>query len=69
MVVELMRSNCMFRLHSGAIKKEEIEFFKALKAHWVQPLLVIGLRAQRSRLVRDYLHNLSRHIHIAFLPS
>jgi transposase len=69
MIAGLTHSNCLFRLHSGAIKKEEIiEFFKALKAHWVQILLVIGLRAQRSRLVCDYLHSLNRHIHIAFLP-
>jgi hypothetical protein len=35
----------------------------------VQILLVVDLRTQRSRLVRDYLHSLNRHIHIAFLPS
>lgn len=27
-----------------------------------------GLRAHRSRLVRDYLDSLNRYIHIAFLP-
>ncbi len=61
----------MFRLHEGSIKKEEIvEFLKALKAHLEQPLLVIwdGLRAHRSRLVREYLDSLDGHIQIAFLP-
>jgi hypothetical protein len=51
MIAELRRSNCLFRLHSGAVKKEEIiEFLKVHKAHWVQPLLVIwgGLRAHHS---------------------
>ena len=35
-----------------------------------QPLLVIwdGLKARRSRLVRDYLDTLAGHIQIAFLP-
>lgn len=61
----------MFRLHEGSIKKEEIvDFLKALKAHLKQPLLVIwdGLRAHRSRIVRDYLDSLGGHIQIAFLP-
>jgi transposase len=55
----------------GSIKKEEVvAFLKALKAHLKQPLLVIwdGLRAHRSRLVRDYLDTLGGHIQIAFLP-
>ncbi len=45
-------------------------FLKALKAHLKQPLLVIwdGLKARRSRLVRDYLDTLNGHIQIAFLP-
>ena len=60
-----------FRVHEGAIKKEQVvEFLKALKAHLKQPLLVIwdGLRAHRSRLVRDYLDTLGGRIQIAFLP-
>ena len=47
-IAGLTRTNCMFRLHEGSIKKEEIvEFLKALKAHLKQPLLVIwdGLKA------------------------
>ncbi len=54
-IAGLTRTNCLFRLHEGSIKKEEIvEFLRALKTHLKQPLLVIwdGLRAHRSRLVR-----------------
>jgi transposase len=70
-IAGLTRTNCLFRLHEGSIRKEEIvEFLKALKAHLKQPLLVIwdGLKAHRSRLVRDYLDALNGHIQIAFLP-
>ena len=55
-IAGLTRTNCLFRLHEGSIKKEEIvEFLKALKAHLKLPLLVIwdGLKAHRSRLVRE----------------
>lgn len=70
-IAGITRTNCMFRLHEGSIKKEEVvNFLKALKAHLKQPLLVIwdGLKAHRSRLVRDYLDTLNGHIQIAFLP-
>jgi hypothetical protein len=70
-IAGLTRSNCLFQLHEGSIKKEEIvEFLKALKAHLKQPLLVIwdGLKAHRSHLVRDYVDSLGGHIQIAFLP-
>lgn len=70
-IAGLTRSNCLFRLHEGSIRKEEIvAFLKALNAHLRQPLRVIrdGLRAHRSRLVRDYLDTLDGHIQIAFLP-
>jgi hypothetical protein len=41
-IAGLTRTNFLFRLHEGSIKKEEIvEFLKALKAHLKQPLLVI----------------------------
>jgi transposase len=71
-IAGLTRSNCLFRMHQGSIKKEEIvQFLGALKAGLLQPLLIIwdGLRAHRSRLVRDYLDGLAGHIQIAFLPS
>jgi transposase len=70
-IAGLTRTNCLFRLHEGSIRKEEIvEFLKALNAHLKQPLLVIwdGLKAHRSRLVREYLDRLDGHIQIAFLP-
>ncbi len=70
-IAGITRTNCMFRLHEGSIKKEEVvDFLKALKAHLKQPLLVLwdGLKAHRSRLVRDYLDTLNGHIQIAFLP-
>jgi len=52
-IAGLSRAQCLFRLHEGSIKKEEIvEFLKALKAHLKRPLLIIwdGLRAHRSAL-------------------
>lgn len=70
-IAGLTRTNCLFRLHEGSIKKEEIvEFLKALKAHLRQPLPVIwdGLKAHLSRLVSEYLDSLDGHIQIAFLP-
>ena len=70
-IAGLTRTHCMFRLHEGSIKKEQVvEFLKALKTHLRQPLLIIwdGLRAHRSRLVRDHLDSLDGHIQIAFLP-
>jgi transposase len=52
------------------IVKEIVKFLKALKAYLKQPLRVIwdGLKAHRSRLVRDYLDVLKGHIQIAFPP-
>ncbi|WP_445083206.1 IS630 family transposase [Candidatus Nitrotoga sp. HW29] len=70
-IAGLTRTNCLFRLHEGSIKKEGIvDFLKVLKAHLRQPLLIIrdGLRAHRSRLVREYLDGLKGYIQIAFLP-
>ena len=57
-IAGLTRTNCMFRLHEGSIKKEElVDFLKALKVHLKQPLLVIwdGARTHHSHFVRDYL--------------
>ena len=57
-IAGLTRTNCMFRLHEGSIKKEQhVEFLKALRAHLKRPLLIIwdGLKAHRSKLVREYL--------------
>lgn len=68
-IAGLTRTNCLFRLREGSIKKEEIvAFLRELRAHLRQPLLVIwdGLRAHRSRLVRKYLDSIKGHIQIAF---
>jgi transposase len=70
-IAGLTRTNCLFRLHEGSTRKEQVvEFLKALKAHLKQPLLIIwdGLRAHRSRLVREYLDSLDGQIQIADLP-
>jgi transposase len=67
----LTRTNYLFRFHEGSIKKEQIvEFLKALKMHLKQPLLIIwdGLKAHRSKLLREYLDSTDGHIQIAFLP-
>jgi hypothetical protein len=40
-IAGLSRTNCLFRLHEGSIKKEQhVEFLKALRAHLQQPLLI-----------------------------
>ena len=70
-IAGLTRTNCLFRLHEGSIKKEElVDFLKALKAHLKQPLLVIwdGARTHHSHFVRDYLDSLDGHTQISFLP-
>lgn len=70
-IAGLTKTNALFRFHEGSIKKEQIvEFLKALKAHLRQPLLIIwdGLRAHRSKLVREYLDSTNGQIHVAFLP-
>lgn len=70
-IAGLTRLNCVFRFHAGSIKKEQIvEFLKALKDHFRQPLLIVwdGLRAHRSRVVRDYLDGTEGRIQVAFLP-
>ena len=72
-IAGLTRTNCLFRLHQGNIKKEQIvEFLKALKSHLQQPLLVIwdGLKAHRSKLVREYLWAwLKRHALANYCPA
>ena len=71
MIAGLTRTNCLFRFHEGSIRKEQIvEFLKALRRHLKRRLLIIwdGLRAHRSKLVRDYLDDTEGQIQIAFLP-
>lgn len=70
-IAGLSRTNYLFRLYDGSIKKEQVvEFLKALKAHLEQPLLIIwdGARPHRSAMVRQYLDSLDGHIQMTFLP-
>ena len=71
MIAGLSRANCLFRLHEGSIQKEQhVEVLKALRALLKQPLLIIGdgLKANRSKLVREYLDSTDGDIQMAFLP-
>ena len=70
-IAGLSRTQFMFRLHEGSIKKEQhVEFPKALRSHFKQKLLIIwdGLRAHRRNLVREYLDSIGGDIQMAFLP-
>lgn len=65
-----MRGVC-FRMHQGAVKKEQVvEFLRILKAHFHRRLLILwdGARPHHSRLVRDYVDSTDGHIQISFLP-
>ena len=67
----LTLAHCMFGLHEGAIRSEQIlEFLGALRRHLKRRLLVVwdGLRARRSRLARDYVDSTDGGIQLAFLP-
>lgn len=70
-IAALSCTNCLFRLHEGSIRQEQhVEFLKALRTHLRQRLLVVwdGLKAHRSRLVREYLDSTGGDIQMAFLP-
>jgi hypothetical protein len=70
-IAGLSRTQCMFRLHEGSIRKEQhVQILKALRAHFKQRLLIIwdGLKAHRGGLVRDYLDSTDGDIRMAFLP-
>ena len=71
MIAGVTFTRAFFRLHPGTIRSEQIvEFLKALRAQIARPLLIIwdGLKAHRSRMVRDYLDSLEGHIQVDFLP-
>lgn len=71
MIAGLSISNVYFRLHPGTIKSEQIvEFLSALSRQIKHHLLVIwdGLKAHRSRLVREYVDRLEGAIELAYLP-
>jgi putative transposase len=70
-IAGLSRTNYLFRLYEGSVKKEQVvEFLKALKAHLKQPLLIIwdGARPHHAAIVRQYLDSLDGYIQITFLP-
>ena len=71
MIAGVTVTRVFFRLHPGSIKSPQIfEFLKALRAQIEQPLLIIwdGLKAHRSKLVREYLDSTGGEIQMAFLP-
>jgi len=71
MIAGVSLSNAYFRLHEGAIKSEQIvAFLKALIKQIGRPPLIVwdGLKAHRSRLVREYVDRLDGKIALAFLP-
>jgi transposase len=64
-------SSMCFRLHEGAIAKEQVvEFLKALLAQMHQRLLIIwdSSRPHRSHRVRDYVASTAGRIKLHFLP-
>ena len=70
-IAGLTLHSCCFRLFPGTIKSEQIvTFLKALRRQLRQRLLIIwdGLRAHRSRLVRDYVDSTRGRLQLAFLP-
>ena len=70
-IAGLTLHSCCFRLFPGTIKSEQIVIFlKALRRQLRQRLLIIwdGLRAHRSRLVRDYVDSTRGRLQLAFLP-
>ena len=71
-IAGLHRVGVTFRLHDGAIRKEEVvEFLKALKAHHRRRLLIIwgGAKPHRSHLVRDYVDSNNGDIVVERLPA
>lgn len=71
MIAGVSFTNAFFRLHEGTIKSPQIvEFLKALMKQIKRPLLIVwdGLKAHRSRLVRDHVDTLEGDLKMAFLP-
>lgn len=71
MIAGLTLSQYLFRLHSGTIRSPQVvEFLKALQQQLKCRLLVIwdGLKAHRSRLVREHLDSTAGAVALAFLP-
>lgn len=71
MIAGLSLRQCVFRLHEGTVRAAQlVEFLQALRRQLRQRLLIVwdGLRAHRSRLVRDYVDSTGGAIELAFLP-
>lgn len=71
MMAGLSFTNAYFRFHEGTIRSAQIvEFLKALVKQVGRRLLIVwdGLRAHRSRLVREYVDGLKGRVALAFLP-
>lgn len=71
MIAGVSFTNAYFRLNEGTIKSAQIvDFLKALVKQIGRRLLIVwdGLKAHRSRLVRDYIDGLEGKIVLAFLP-
>ncbi len=69
-IAGLSLTDCLFRLHEGAIRSPQIvQFLRALRQHLKQRLLIVwdGLRAHRSRLVRQYVAGTGGDIELAYL--
>ena len=63
--------NFYFRFHAGAIRGPQfVEFLHALTKQIRGKLLIIwdGLKAHRSKLVREYLDSTDGAVQVAFLP-
>ena len=72
LIAGLSFRQCMFRMHEGTIRSAQIvEFLKALHRHLKRRLLIIwdGLRAHRSRLVREHIDATQGAVELAFLPA
>lgn len=70
-IAGLSLTDCLFRLHEGAIRSPQIvQFLQALRRHLKQPLLIVwdGLQAHRSRMVRQYVAGTGGAIELAYLP-
>jgi hypothetical protein len=71
-IAGLSRSNCLFRLHDGAIKSAQIvEFLKALHAHLKRRLMIVwdGAAQHRNHIVRDYLDSTNGAVQMSLLPG
>lgn len=72
MIAAMHRDGFTFRLHDGAICKQQIvELLRALRMHYRRKLLIIwdGAKPHRSQLVRDYVDATNGQIVVERLPA